>query len=111
MGQIDRVLHDASGWKPLVGFNGAEHSARARRSHLFEIEGLIFEGRLQLAWTYNRSAHERTAIEQLTGLYRSHLLRLIQMSGASFQSFSPSDFPAARIESEALSTLVQRIQS
>jgi len=111
MGQIDRVLPEGTEWKPVLGFHGPEHSPRARRPHLFEVEGIVFEGHLRLTWTYNRAAYGREAIENLAQSYRENLLLLIETSGGGSHGLSPTDFPAARIDGNALKTLVARMNS
>ncbi len=111
MGQIDRVLPEGADWKPVLGFHGPEHSPRARRAHLFEVEGIVFEGRFRLTWTYNRAAYPPAAIEDLAQSYRGNLLALMETSGSGIHGLSPSDFPAARIDRNALQTLVARMNS
>ncbi|MEK2606901.1 amino acid adenylation domain-containing protein [Burkholderia arboris] len=111
LGQIDRVLADDTGWKPVLDFQSPEHSPRARRGHLFEIDGMVFDGRLRLTWRYNREACAPGVIEQLTQCYRSRLLSIVEASGDGPRGLSPSDFPAARISQEALDALVSRIKS
>ncbi|KWC52008.1 non-ribosomal peptide synthetase [Burkholderia ubonensis] len=111
LGQIDRVLADDTGWKPVLDFQSPEHSPRARRGHLFEIDGVVFDGRLRLTWHYNREACAPGVIERLTQCYRSRLLSIVAASGDGQPGLSPSDFPAARISQEALDALVSRIKS
>lgn len=110
LGQVDRMLPSGTGWKPLLGRVGIEHSPRNRRSHLFEIDGMVFEGCLQLTWTYNRDAYERVAIERLTQLYASHLRQLTDPETAGTRHLTPQDFPAARIDSAALTALLAKVQ-
>ncbi|WP_175666246.1 non-ribosomal peptide synthetase [Burkholderia ambifaria] len=111
LGQIDRVLTDDTGWKPVLDFQSPEHSPRARRGHLFEINGMVCDGRLRLTWHYNREACAPDAIAQLTQCYRSRLLSIVAASGGDPRGLSPTDFPAARISQEALDALVSRIKS
>ena len=111
LGQVDRVLADDTGWKPVLDFQSPEHSPRARRGHLFEIDGMVFDGRLRLTWHYNREACAPGVIEQLTQCYRSRLLSIVAASGDGPRALSPSDFPAARISQAALDALVSRIKS
>ncbi|MCW0044898.1 non-ribosomal peptide synthetase, partial [Burkholderia pseudomallei] len=101
LGQVDRVLADDTGWKPVLDFQSPEHSPRARRGHLFEIDGMVFDGRLRLTWRYHCAACAHGAIEQLTQAYRSRLLSIVAASGDGPRGLSPSDFPAARISQEA----------
>jgi non-ribosomal peptide synthase protein (TIGR01720 family) len=110
LGQMDRVLPAQVAWKPLLEHLGQEHSPGTPRAHLFEVDGMIFEGCLQLTWTYNRNACERGAIEQLSGLYASHLGQLVHPQSAVDRGFTPEDFPAARIDKTALAALLGRIQ-
>ena len=113
LGQIDRLLADDTGWKPVLDFHSPEHSPRAQRAHLFEIDGIVFEGRLRLTWHYSRAACEPGVIEHLTQCYRSRLLSIVAASsdGDAQPGLSPTDFPAARISQQALDVLVSRIKS
>ncbi|MFM0286807.1 amino acid adenylation domain-containing protein [Paraburkholderia megapolitana] len=113
LGQIDRLLADDTGWKPVLDFHSPEHSPRAQRGHLFEIDGIVFEGRLRLTWHYSRAACEPGVIEHLTQCYRSRLLSIVAASsdGDAQPGLSPTDFPAARISQQALDVLVSRIKS
>ncbi len=111
LGQIDRQLTDHTGWQPLLDFQSPEHSPRARRSHLFEIDAMVFEDRLRLRWHYNRAACAPEVIEPLTQCYRRRLLSIIAASGDGQPGLSPSDFPAARISQAALDVLVARIKA
>jgi non-ribosomal peptide synthase protein (TIGR01720 family) len=110
LGQMDRVLPAEVAWKPLLENLGPEHSPGTPRAHLFEIDGMVFEGCLQLTWTYNRNAYERGAVEQLTGLYAGHLGQLVRPRSTVDRALTPEDFPAARIDKTELAALLARIQ-
>ena len=111
LGQIDRVLPEGAGWKPILGSTGPEHSPRALRAHLFEIEAIVFAGRFRLTCTYNRDAYSPGAIDGLMQTYKRSLLTLIESPGSQAQGPTPSDLPAAGIEGDALNTLVARMHS
>ncbi|MBE0630937.1 MAG: hypothetical protein IH603_15305, partial [Burkholderia vietnamiensis] len=111
LGQVDRVLGDDTGWKPVLDFQSPEHSPRARRGHLFEIDGMVFDGRLRLTWHYNGASCAPDVVERLTQCYRSRLLSIVAAARDGQHGLSPSDFPAARISQDALDALVSRIKS
>jgi non-ribosomal peptide synthase protein (TIGR01720 family) len=56
---------------------GPRRDARDIRSHLFEINGGIVDGRLELFWTYSRNYHYRPTIDRLMTGYVEALQNLI----------------------------------
>ena len=106
LGQVDRVLADDTGWKPVLDFQ--KHSPRARRGHLFEIDGMVFDGRLRLTRLQPRGL--RTRRHRAADAVLRRLLSIVAASGDGPRALA-SDFPAARISQAALDALVSRIKS
>ena len=111
LGQTDRVLAAGADWKPMPEFKSPEQSPLARRAHLLEIVGIVFDGRLRLTWSYSQMIHDRAVIERLAKRYTGILQALIEDCRSSHaRGFTPSDFPAARIDQRTLDALVAEIE-
>ncbi len=110
LGQIDHVL----GPSPLFALarekSGAARSILAQRSHLLEINGLIREGQLQIAWTYSGNIHRNETIELLAEKFIKLLQSLIGHSrNVEAEPFTPSDFPLAKFSQQQLSKVITKI--
>ena len=110
LGQTDRVLSVFGDWRAIVGSNGGERTTSGRRSHLLEITGIVTGGRLQLSFTYSRNLHKKETIELRANGFLDKLRGLIaHCCEVETRSFTPSDFPAARMDQQALDTLISQI--
>src|SRR4029077_14491260 len=88
---------------------GPTRSARAKRSHLLEIEAKILEGRLRLDWSYSKALHRRATIENLARGYVEALRSLIvHCQSREGCSYTPSDFPLAKLDQQKLDRIVGR---
>jgi non-ribosomal peptide synthase protein (TIGR01720 family) len=111
LGQIDRVLMAGGDWKLLLESDAPEHAPNELRSHLLEIEGVVHNSCLRLTWRYSRNLHEFATIERIAGRYAQTLQLLVQhCTNVGTRGFTPSDFPAARLDQKTLDALVARIQ-
>jgi non-ribosomal peptide synthase protein (TIGR01720 family) len=62
-------------------------------------------------WKYSRNLHAPSTIERIAGRYAEILRSLIDdCTRAESRGFTPSDFPAARLDQETLDALIARIQ-
>ncbi|MGH9668272.1 MAG: condensation domain-containing protein, partial [Bryobacteraceae bacterium] len=110
LGQTDRALAAEGAWKPVLGLNGPEQSPANERSHVLEINGIVSGGQLTMTWTYSREIHEHSTIERIARRYNAILSGLVdKCRNAKLSSFTPSDFPAARIDQESLDALIAHI--
>jgi amino acid adenylation domain-containing protein/non-ribosomal peptide synthase protein (TIGR01720 family) len=112
LGRLGTELTEA----PLFGWNknplGPTESQRRKRRYLIEISGRIFEGRLQMIWTYSQSMHRRSTIESLAGSFVEALRDLIaHCQTEEAGGVTPSDFPLARLDEEKLGKLAALISS
>ena len=108
-GQAGRVLAPELQWA-LGAPAGGDISARAARPHLLEINGMVEGGRLTITWTFSESLHERETIEGLAERYESALRLLVdQCRTMTTPEYTPSDFPAARLDQKSLDALVAKL--
>ena len=110
LGQADRMLGLGGDWLPIPGANGGDRTDLYRRSHLLEVNGIVVGGQLRLAWAYSRKVHTAETIERLAEHYAEALRSLIaHCCSVEGSSYTPSDFPAARIDQKSLDLLMGRI--
>jgi amino acid adenylation domain-containing protein/non-ribosomal peptide synthase protein (TIGR01720 family) len=110
LGQADRMLGLGGDWLPILGANGGDRAGRSMRSHLLEVNGIVVGGQLRLAWAYSRKVHSPETIERLAEHYAENLRSLIaHCCSVEVSSYTPSDFPAARIDQKSLDLLMGRI--
>ncbi|HZI12920.1 MAG TPA: amino acid adenylation domain-containing protein, partial [Myxococcus sp.] len=86
---------------------GALRAPEAQLSHLLEVNGYVFEGRLTLAWTYSQAAHREETLRLLAERFLGALRRLIATrESADVYRYTPMDFPLARLEQAVLDRLL-----
>jgi non-ribosomal peptide synthase protein (TIGR01720 family) len=62
-------------------------------------------------WKYSRNLHAPATIERIAARYAEILRSLVEHCvKAETRSFTPSDFPAARLDQKTLDALITRIQ-
>jgi non-ribosomal peptide synthase protein (TIGR01720 family) len=106
------VLSVYGEWRAIVGSNGGERATGGSRSHQLEITGIVTGGRLQATFTYSRNLHRKETIELRAGRFFEKLRGLVShCRQLETRSFSPSDFPAARIDQKTLDTLISQLNS
>jgi non-ribosomal peptide synthase protein (TIGR01720 family) len=111
LSQVDRVAGPEADWKPLLDWESPQRTPGDSRSHVLEIEGIVHNARLRLTWKYSRNLHARTTIERIADRYQEILQLLIdQCTNVESGSFTPSDFPAARLDQETLDLLIAQIR-
>lgn len=116
LGQLDRALPESRLFKPAAEpgdpSSGPLQSPLNARGYLLNIIGSIVRGQLRLEWTYSENVHRRETVEKLAASYVAELRALIEHSRkAGTESFSPSDFPSAKLSQEDLSKVLAKLQS
>ncbi|HJP05728.1 MAG TPA: amino acid adenylation domain-containing protein, partial [Gammaproteobacteria bacterium] len=99
LGQFDQTF-DASGFFDLAdGPRGYEQSPQRLRSHLLDVNGGVYGGRLQVSFSYSENVHSEASIKSLGDNFRAELEALIShcVSGQNL-GYTPSDFPLARLD-------------
>ena len=96
LGQFDQVLSEGD-WEVAPEPAGAQCSPVERRTHLLEINSQISGGCLHLSWGYSRVVQGEEAIRTLATGCLDELRGLIAHCRTAEGSFTPSDFPLARL--------------
>ncbi len=111
LGQLDQLLPEESIFRVLPSV-GPRRSARDRRRHLIAVEGKVIGGRLRFAWIYSENLHRRATVERLAEGFEQALRALVSnCRSADAGSYTPSDFPKARLSQKDLERLVAGIQT
>ena len=112
LGQTDRALPNTSMFKPAPESSGPAQSPIAERGYLLNIITAVTGGELRLEWTYSENIHRRETIERLAQNYIEELKALIDYSReAGAASYSPSDFPQAKLSQDDLNKVLARLSS
>lgn len=88
---------------------GSVNSPSNPRPYLLEINAWIVQQQLQVSWVYSRHCHRRDTIERVAQAYLQALIALIH-NQQSLPSYTPSDFPAARVSQKQLDQLIRKLQ-
>ncbi|MCU1267653.1 MAG: Non-ribosomal peptide synthase:Amino acid adenylation [Acidobacteria bacterium] len=111
LGQTDRALPQASLFKPAPEATGPAQSPAAERGYLLNIIGAVTGGELRLEWTFSENIHRRETIERLADSYVEKLRTLIENSRSrDAASFSPTDFPSAKLNQEELNKVLAKLR-
>jgi amino acid adenylation domain-containing protein/non-ribosomal peptide synthase protein (TIGR01720 family) len=106
LGQFDQSFDDNQLFKPAAGATGPDQSMARERSHLIDINGSVFGGKLQMGFSYSKNLHEHATIENLAEQFKNELIQLINHClQPEAGGFSPSDFPLAPITQQQLDEL------
>ncbi len=110
LGQLDQVLAGDALFEPASEPSGPAASPRALRAHLLDVVVRVAGGRLWADWLYSSNLHDLATVEQWAGLYAERLRELIahcrNRVALGLRSFTPSDFPLARLEQGELDRLL-----
>ncbi len=93
LGQFDQVLPESSLFSFAQESSGSTNSLRSKRTHLLEINGGIYQGKLEMSWSYSNKLHRQTTIEVLAQNFIEALQSLIaHCQSPDAGGFTPSDF-------------------
>ncbi|MEM6612305.1 MAG: condensation domain-containing protein, partial [Cyanobacteria bacterium P01_C01_bin.72] len=93
LGQFNQVLPESSLFSLAPEGSGSEHSLNGTRTHLLEINSEVYQGNLQISWSFSKNLHRRTTIETLAQNYIQTLRSLIaHCQSPEAGGFTPSDF-------------------
>ncbi len=114
LGQFDQMFAPGSLFAP-VGANetyGTIVNPDTPRSHLLQINARVQNNCMHISWTYGSRFNRKDTIEALARRYLAALKTLIARANeqaAQSISYTPADFPNARISQEQLHTLFSKI--
>ena len=110
LGQIGGMVVGDSSWLPVVDGVPADVSPTQVRSHQLEINALVADGVLSVTWSYSTEEFLPATIERLAAAFIAEVGALVtESAAASGPQFTPSDFPAARIDQNALAVLLGQL--
>ncbi len=110
LGQVDRVLLDSSMFTVAAQPTGLAQSPKADRTYLLNVIGIVTGGELRLDWTYSENIHREETVMTLARSYIDELRELIAQSRTGDKgSYSPSDFPNAKLNQEELNKVLARL--
>ncbi|MEG0859820.1 MAG: non-ribosomal peptide synthetase [Pseudomonas sp.] len=106
LGQFDQQFQADALFQPMDEPAGEAHDLEAPLPNWLSVDGQVFAGELQLRWTFSRERYDARTIEQLAQAYKAELLGLIEHCLTPGNgSFTPSDFPLARLTQEQIDSL------
>jgi non-ribosomal peptide synthase protein (TIGR01720 family) len=109
LGQLSQTLTDLPMFGLADEFAELNQRAQGRRGYAIEINGGIFDGQLQMTWTYSEGLHRRSTIEKLAESFLAALRSLIEHCEEEGAEVIPSDFPVAQLDHHKLSKLARMI--
>ncbi|HEU5379924.1 MAG TPA: amino acid adenylation domain-containing protein [Ktedonobacteraceae bacterium] len=111
LGQAERSQEEAGLFRPARLSTGPGFDPRGKRHYLLEIVGSISSDQLTLTWLYSKHMHERATIERLTQRYKESLQALLaQRQHSEGETYTPSDFPLARLNMKALNKISRLLE-
>jgi amino acid adenylation domain-containing protein/non-ribosomal peptide synthase protein (TIGR01720 family) len=106
LGQFDQVVAGSALFRFAPESAGAWRSARARRRHELEVNGVVQDGALEVRFAYAKARQDASAMEALASSFASALRAIIAHATApSAGGYTPSDFPMAGLDQAALDKL------
>jgi non-ribosomal peptide synthase protein (TIGR01720 family) len=110
MGQFRADDSQTKLFSPIEGDCGPNHSPRQQRDHLLEVESVVIDGKFKLEIVYSRNIHRRETVEALVNGFVSALrLLIVHCQLAEARSYTPSDFPLAKLDQATLSKLAAQL--
>jgi len=111
LGQFDQVLSSSSLFRLAKESHGPEHGPLGCRRYLLEVNGFVAAGSLQLVWTYSKNVHQRATVERLAqGCIEALSSLIAHCQSSEARGYTPSDFPAARVNQKDIDQLTARIR-
>ncbi|WP_277965035.1 condensation domain-containing protein, partial [Pseudomonas sp. RIT-To-2] len=113
LGQFDGSFAPASGagetsalFTPAPESSGANQSPRAELGNWLSINGQVYNGELNLGWTFSRDMFAPATIQRLADDYAAELTALVaHCVDEQAQGVTPSDFPLAALDQAQLDSL------
>ncbi len=110
LGQFDQVLGGEHWLRGTGEQGGASRSAGGRRRHLLDVSGTVFAGQLHVTVQYSAAVHSGERMRWLVNEYVGQLRRIVEHCRKQERaSYTPSDFPQARLSQSKLNKLMSRV--
>ncbi len=110
LGQFDAVLKAQHLFKPAQESRGSDRGMSNPRGCIFEITAGVFDGCLQVRWSFSRNLHRRITVEALAGNMLTAVREIIQhCTSRQAGSYTPSDFQMAGLDQHRLDKLLTRM--
>ncbi|SHN30769.1 non-ribosomal peptide synthase domain TIGR01720/amino acid adenylation domain-containing protein [Pseudomonas asturiensis] len=106
LGQFDGSFDSQSAlWLPSADSAGVAQDEDGPLANALSLTGQVFDGQLQMNWTFSREQYQPSTIDALARRYEQALITLIEHCLAGNQGVTPSDFPLARLSQPQLDRL------
>ncbi len=107
LGQVDVKIPLDVPFAPVDEPLGPMIGGRVRRPHLIDVNAAVSDGRLQLAWTFSRNAHQRQTIDALAADYIAEVDQLVRdRRSEGLAARTPADFPLLKLDQLQLDRLL-----
>ncbi|KAK7941485.1 uncharacterized protein PG986_013872 [Apiospora aurea] len=87
----------------------ADVSMTAKRDSMFDIEVGVVEGQLQVRFLFSKHIRPLDGVQQWISAYRGALEGLVAELQASTFTYTPSDFPLAKVSYDAIQSVISHI--
>ncbi|RMM17607.1 non-ribosomal peptide synthetase, partial [Pseudomonas syringae group genomosp. 3] len=107
LGQFDGTFNEQQGalFVPSADSVGVALCEDGPLGNWLSLNGQVFDGQLQLDWTFSREVYQASTIDTLARRYEQALTTLIEHCIAGHQGVTPSDFPLAHLTQAQLDAL------
>ena len=110
LGQLDEVLTETR-FQSSSELPGPNRSLDGKRKYAIDISASVTEGRMYLHWTYSTNLHRRETIKRVAEDCREALQELIDHSRSEGAGdYTPSDFPLAQLDQQALDKALLEVE-
>ncbi|WP_246771521.1 amino acid adenylation domain-containing protein, partial [Pseudomonas syringae] len=107
LGQFDGSFNEHQGalFVPSADSSGTALCEDGPLGNWLSLNGQVFDGQLQLDWSFSREVYHASTIDTLARRYEQALTTLIEHCTAGHQGVTPSDFPLAALDQAQLDAL------
>ncbi len=110
LSQVAQGLGHASLFASADEYSDHNRSPRGLRRHLLDINSMVVDDRLHVAWTYSDNIHRRATVEGLARGFVEAIGTFISYSKSQeVAGYTPSDFPNARLSQQDLDRFLARL--
>ncbi|RXF01352.1 non-ribosomal peptide synthetase/type I polyketide synthase [Pseudoalteromonas sp. PS5] len=109
LGQFDQQAGEQALFKGAGDFTGADISAQHTRSHLLDINGMVFNGELKFQVNYHAEKFDNADIKKFCSFFESALMEVsAYCEQPNVERLTPADFPLCQLSQGELDTLQSR---